>query len=361
MSWPWKPRSQARPPLLPQPMKEFSQILGEKLRLLHSGKMAAFGHGRPAHDVEAALGKRPGRHRNLLGEERYRNRGSDAVREREAKRPLARFIVQTCGRMDGFCRPVNHHIGQELVPSEDALEIARTVAPGPELLNDPGCEPDRGIVEAVTERLRLRSLEVAVAALAVPPGPELSEIGICNLVVLRLIQRAAEKKAAGDIVEVNADDALSMIEAKGDRNGRTPIAALGGEALVAERIHQACPECCNLVWIHTSLARTVGEPVARQRGHDNVEGVLRPSAVRRGVGQERNKLYHLDEAARPTMCDDQGERCRSLAAHMHKVHPEPIECDSVVGELVECRLLSPPVVAIPPVASERLHVDQTRA
>src|SRR6266851_4924839 len=202
MSWPWKPRSQARPPLLPQPMKEFSQILGEKLRLLHSGKMAAFGHGRPAHDVEAALGKRPGRHRNLLGKERYGNRRSDAVREREAKRPLARFIVQTCGRMNRLCRPVNHHIGQEFVPSEDALEIARTVTPAPELLNNPGCQPDRGIVEAVAERLRLGSLEMAVAAFAVPPGTEFSEVGICNLIFLRLIQCAAEKKAAGDIVEV---------------------------------------------------------------------------------------------------------------------------------------------------------------
>src|SRR6266851_171243 len=139
-------------------MEEFSQILGEKLRLLHGGKMAAFGH------------------------DRYRYRRSDAVREREAKRPLARFIVQTCGRMNRFCRPINHHIGQEFIPSEDALEIARTVTPGPELLNDPGCEPDRGIVEAVTERLRLGSLEMAVAALAVPPGAELSEKGICNLI-----------------------------------------------------------------------------------------------------------------------------------------------------------------------------------
>src|SRR5260370_24452561 len=165
--------------------------------------------------------------------------------------------------MDRFRGPVDHHIGEELVPSEDALEAAPGVAPGTELLDDPGCKADRRIIEAITERLRRGRLKMAVAPLGVPPGAELIEVGIGSLIVLRLVQRAAEKKPAGDIVEVNADEALCVIEAKGDRNGRAPITALGGEAPVAEPVHQTRPECCNLAWIRAWFARTVGEPVAR--------------------------------------------------------------------------------------------------
>src|ERR1700733_1929727 len=50
-----------------------------------------------------------------------------------------------------------------------------------------------------------------------------------------------------------------------------------------------------------------------------------------------------------------------LAAHVHKVDVESIECDPVLRELVQVCLLSPPVVAIPPVISQRLQISETRA
>ena len=48
---------------------------------------------------------------------------------------------------------------------ERALDVAVAVAPGAELLDDPGREPRRRVVEPVGQRLRLRALDALVAGL----------------------------------------------------------------------------------------------------------------------------------------------------------------------------------------------------
>src|SRR5579872_576283 len=135
--------------------------------------------------------------------------------------------------MNGLRGPVDHDVGQQFIPREDALHVTRAVTPCAKFFNDPGGEAHRGIVQPISQRLRFSTLNMAVPALEVPPSTKFPKVGFGNIVCRRLVQCAAEKKASGNVVEVNPDDALSMVEAEGCRNGRSPIAALGSEALVA--------------------------------------------------------------------------------------------------------------------------------
>ena len=105
---------------------------------------------------------------------------------------------------------------------------------------------------------------MAVAAFGIPPRAELSEIGTRNLILRLYVQRASEQKTPRDVVQMNPNHALSVIKSKRDRNGRAPVSALRCEALIAELLHQSHPECRNFLRIHSSVARTVGKPIAWQ-------------------------------------------------------------------------------------------------
>ena len=48
-----------------------------------------------------------------------------------------------------------------------------------------------------------------------------------------------------------------------------------------------------------------GEPVAGQRRHHHVEGVLRPTAERRRIGEARDHVEELDDRARPAVGEQQ--------------------------------------------------------
>src|SRR5205807_6673379 len=157
----------------------------------------------------------------------------------------------------------------------------------------------------------------------------------------------------------DADNALDMVESKGRGDGRAPVAALGGETLIAKLRHQSSPECCHLEGIHTALPGTVRESIARQRGDDHIKGVLSPSTVRLGIGQERDKLHHLDEASRPSMRDDQRHWPWTLAADMHKVEMESLDSDPILRELVQHGLLPAPVVDVSPIMGQRFHGAET--
>src|SRR5436309_13461069 len=119
------------------------------------------------------------------------------------------------------------------------------------------------LFEAICQNLWLSALNVAVAPLQVPPPTEFRQEGLGHVVLRKLVQCAAQKKASGNVVEMNADDALGMVEGQGRRNGRAPIAALGSEALIAELCHQSGRECRYLEWIHAALPGTVRESIAR--------------------------------------------------------------------------------------------------
>ena len=64
-----------------------------------------------------------------------------------APAPLA-LVVKAHGRRDRLRHPVDHHVGQQLVLREPRLGVAVAVAPGAELLHDPGGQPRRRVVRA---------------------------------------------------------------------------------------------------------------------------------------------------------------------------------------------------------------------
>src|SRR6266481_2664745 len=205
---------------LSQRTEELPQILRKQLGLIHGRKVPAPGDLRPARDVQAALRKRPRRHGDLLGENGNSYRWRDTVAARETQRPLARFIIETRGRRGRLRNPVEHDVGQELVASKDALDIACTITPRPKFFNDPSCESHWGIIQSVTERLRLSCLFMAVTALGIPPAAELLQICTGNLVVRPHVHGSSEQETPGDVVQMNPNHALGMIESQRNRDDR---------------------------------------------------------------------------------------------------------------------------------------------
>src|SRR5437016_6517179 len=161
--------------------------------------MSALGHHRPTYDIQAALRQRLGRHGNLPGKDCNSYGWLDTVAAREAQRPLARLVVQACGRRSRFRDPIDHDVGQELVTRKDAFDIACTIAPDPKFFDDPSCESNWRIIQCVTQGLRLGCLFMTVAAFGIPPRAQLSEIRTRNLILWLYVQRASEQKTPRDV------------------------------------------------------------------------------------------------------------------------------------------------------------------
>ena len=64
--------------------------------------------------------------------------------------------------------PVEHDVGEELIAGEGVRRMAVAVAPGPELLHDPGQQAGRRIVEGHAQGLWLGALFVGIARLLAP-------------------------------------------------------------------------------------------------------------------------------------------------------------------------------------------------
>src|SRR5579885_577954 len=78
-------------------------------------------------------------------------------------------VIQADGGIDGLGDPVQGHVGEELVFAETPLDVPCTVAPGTELLHDPGRQSHRRVVEPVGQGLRPGALDMAVGPLLVLP------------------------------------------------------------------------------------------------------------------------------------------------------------------------------------------------
>src|SRR4051812_25915417 len=109
---------------------------------------------------------------------------------------------------------------------------------------------------------------MAVAALFLIPGTELREIRSFHLVFWCVIQCAAQETPR-DVIQMNADDALRIVESKRNRDRRPPVAALCGETHIPEFLHQSRPQFRDLLGIHSSHPRSVRESIAWQRWHNH--------------------------------------------------------------------------------------------
>src|SRR5437867_3641645 len=72
---------------------------------------------------------------------------------------------QTTGGVRGVGDPVEHDVGEELILGKPTFHVPVAVAPGTELLDDPGGQAGGRVVQAVGQRLRLRPLDTLVPGL----------------------------------------------------------------------------------------------------------------------------------------------------------------------------------------------------
>src|SRR5256886_3323329 len=127
----------------PDSSKEAPQVIDEQSGLLHGGEVPAAWHVGPMRHVVPAFD--PG----AWDPERLLRIAGDAGGHADEPGTVLRrvdvraFPVEARRRGDGLCHPVRHHVRDQLVAGEDVLGVAVAVAPGTELLDDPGEQPGR--------------------------------------------------------------------------------------------------------------------------------------------------------------------------------------------------------------------------
>jgi hypothetical protein len=232
------------------------------------------------------------------------------------------------------------------------------VRPLPELLDDPGQLADRRVRERVREGLRPGGLLVEVAGpVAEPLGPSaprgehsLAFFGAQRLEFLG--GRLGGRLCAGQQVEVDADDSVAVDAAQFAGDGRTPVAALGAEPLVAQARHELDPGVGDPACLPAGLPSGPGEPEARNARQHHVEGVGPVAAVRGRVRQRADDVQELDDRPRPAVRDDQRGGVGFGGADVCEVHMRAVDLGGELRPLVEPGLGRPPVVLVPPVPDQ---------
>src|SRR5205823_9009361 len=113
--------------------------------------------------------------------------------------------------------------------------------------------------------------------------------------------------------------------------------------------------------VHARLARAFRKPAARERWRDDIERIVRIAAVRRGVGEQREELRHLEERARPAMQEQDRNRVRPAPRLAKEMQTEAVDVRQKVGKRVEALLLRAPVEAVAPVSEQLAQVVEVRA
>ena len=224
-------------------------------------------------------------------------------------------------RSDRAGEPVEADVGEHLVAGEGALDIAAAIGPGAEFLDDPGGEPGGRIGQAEAQRLRARALNRLIAGLLLEPMIELIEK---DPLLGRRVLHHVRVAAHGEQIDMNADQLVGMRVAHPRGGDGAPVAALHGEALVAERLgHQFGETIRHLLDAEALLPGPERKAIARQRRRDDGEGIRRIAAEARRIGEARNEVDELEHRARPAV--HQKER--------HRIGPFPGTCR-------KCRSLS---------------------
>ena len=81
----------------------------------------------------------------------------------------------------------------------------------------------------------------------------------------------------------------------------------------------------------------------------------------RGLRATWNDLEHLDERARPSVRDDEGNWIGPLSFRVDVVDAQPVDVSHKVVELVDAGLLGAPVESILPVLAELADVGEAGA
>ena len=165
----------------------------------------------------------------------------------------------------------------------------------------------------------------------------------------------------GRHVGVDAEQSLGCLQAHRSTT-RTPVAALGDVAGVAEALHQLCPgsaRCGSGPQPGSSAC-----PRSRSRASTGAPGGRRPLRSRRArwVGQSDrwSSSCSMTEPGQPWFTIKR-QRVFVLRTNVDEVDVEPVDLGGELRERVQLRLDLAPVVVGRPVARELLHRGQLHA
>jgi hypothetical protein len=108
--------------------------------------------------------------------------------------------------------------------------------------------------------------------------------------------------------EVDARNVVGVPLCDVRADARSPVAALGAVALVAEPGHQLSPGSGDALHAPSQPLRLVAEAVTRQRWADDVEGVRRVATMGGGVSERPDHLEELDDRPRPAVRHNERQR-----------------------------------------------------
>ncbi len=128
--------------------------------------------------------------------------------------------------------------------------------------------------------------------------------------------------------------------------------------LVSQSLHQYGPGARDACGVPSRGRRPFREAVARHRGYDEMEGVLRASAVGRGVGERVDHLQEFEDRARPAVGQDHRQSVRVAGADVEEVNVQPVDPGHELRQGIQLRLDRAPVVGRSPVVSQFLHRRQ---
>src|SRR4051812_46063596 len=316
--------------------------------------MAATRHLGPARDVVAHLHPPARRPDRFLREVGARGRHLDALSAE--RRGGMRVLVIDARRRGGRLRePVERDVRQEFVLREDLLRIAGAVAPRAELLDDPGRETGRRIVQRIAERLWLRALDALIAGLLVLP--RLDPLEPLDLrrgqAVIRI---AAWRRTGAAHVQVQSGDVRRVVERDARADDRSPGAALHTIPGVAKPRHQGRFDRRHPRRVEAPLARLVRESKSRQRRRHDIERVVGTAAVSNGIGQWSDHFRELDNRPRPAVRDEERQRIALLRTAMDEMDLHTVDRRRELLETVQRAFLRAPVEAVAPVADQRLEI-----
>ena len=88
--------------------------------------------------------------------------------KRDSEPPVVVVEVVPHRRCDRLGDPIERDRGQQEIAGEALIEITAGIGPGAPLLQNPGGEPSRRVVQPVSERLGLRRLDCLVTKFLLP-------------------------------------------------------------------------------------------------------------------------------------------------------------------------------------------------
>ena len=143
---------------------------------------------------------------------------------------------------------------------------------------------------------------------------------------------------------MDADQLVGVHGAEPRGDERAPVAALRGEARIAEHAgHQLGEAVGDRLRREARLPRLEREAVAGQRRSDDGEGVGRVAAEARRIGEAGDDLEELEHRARPAVREEERKGSRAPALDVEEVQVDPVQRHRELRKGIEPRFLRAPV------------------